>query len=291
MPSRAFILGVGLALLLIVSAASIGLDVKSRSDTASVEHTLEVLQKIADLRLLIRRAESAARGFGTTSDPALITEFHDSVEATGPAFAELIEATRDNPGPARLLEDTKALVARRLAVSGELLALRQAGDTAAVAERIAKAEGRTAMRSIDTNFEEAIAGERKLLEERSQRSGSTGRILLAIDLAGIALILILATVLIRATGRSSRELLNMLSLTRASNEQLEAAVAERTEHLVAAHEELRHSSSVLQSTFRSMAEAVLVIDTKGDVLLSNQAAEKMLRYRPGTKVTKLRALS
>jgi len=291
MPSRAFILGAGLALLLIVSAASIGLDVKSRSDTASVEHTLEVLQKIADLRLLIRRAESAARGFATTSDPAFIKEFHDSSEATVPAFADLIEATRDNPGPARLFEETKALVARRLAVSGELLELRRAGDAEAVAAMIAKAQGRTAMRAIDANFDKAIAGERKLLEERSQRSGSTGRILLAIDLAGIALILILATVLIRATGRSSRELLNMLSLTRASNEQLEAAVAERTEHLVAAHEELRHSSSVLQSTFRSMAEAVLVIDTRGEVLLSNPAAERMLRYRPGMNVTRLRAQS
>jgi len=181
MPSQRIILGIGLAILLLIGAASIGLDVKSRSDTASVEHTLEVLQKIADLRLLIRRAESAARGFATTSDPAFIKEFHDSSEATVPAFADLIEATRDNPGPARLFEETKALVARRLAVSGELLELRRAGDAEAVAAMIAKAQGRTAMRAIDANFDKAIAGERKLLEERSQRSGSTGRILLAID--------------------------------------------------------------------------------------------------------------
>jgi PAS domain S-box-containing protein len=40
-----------------------------------------------------------------------------------------------------------------------------------------------------------------------------------------------------------------------------------------------------------MAEAVLVIDAGGEVVLSNPAAEKMLRYRPGMNVTKLRALS
>ena len=40
-----------------------------------------------------------------------------------------------------------------------------------------------------------------------------------------------------------------------------------------------------------MAEAVLVIDTKGEVLLSNPAADKMLRYRPGMTVELLRSLS
>ena len=51
------------------------------------------------------------------------------------------------------------------------------------------------------------------------------------------------------------------------------------------------SSSVMESTFRSMAEAVLVIDSKGEVLLSNPAAEKMLRYRHGMNIVKLRSLS
>ena len=91
--------------------------------------------------------------------------------------------------------------------------------------------------------------------------------------------------------RSRRELQDSLSATKATNEALEAAVAERTEHLVAAHEELRHSAAVLHSTFHSMAEAVLVIDTKGEMLLSNPAAEKMLRYRPGMTVELLRSLS
>ena len=54
MPSQRLILGTGLAILLVISAASIGLDVKSRSDAASVDHTLGVLKKFADMRLLLR---------------------------------------------------------------------------------------------------------------------------------------------------------------------------------------------------------------------------------------------
>ena len=126
---------------------------------------------------------------------------------------------------------------------------------------------------------------------RRAESETNGTFLLAIDLAGVALILILAIVLTLSARRSRRELQDSLSATQATNEALEAAVAERTEHLVAAHDELRLSAAVLRSTFHSMAEAVLVIDTKGEILLSNPAAEKMLRYRPGMTVELLRSLS
>ena len=60
-PTQRVILGAGLAILLIITAASIGLDVKSRSDTAWVSRTVQVQKKISDLRVLMRRAESAAR--------------------------------------------------------------------------------------------------------------------------------------------------------------------------------------------------------------------------------------
>src|SRR5262249_31054242 len=82
-----------------------------------------------------------------------------------------------------------------------------------------------------------------------------------------------------------------LETSQAANQSLEAGIAERTAHLVAANEQIRHSTSVLQSTFNSMAEAVLVIDTRGAIVLSNPAAERMLRFRSGMNVENLRALS
>jgi len=61
MPSQRIILGIGLAILLIIGAASIGLDFKSRSDNATVDRALGILPKLSDLRPQLRRAESAAR--------------------------------------------------------------------------------------------------------------------------------------------------------------------------------------------------------------------------------------
>src|SRR5712672_412675 len=290
MPSQRIILGIGLAILLVIGAASIGLDLKSRADTASVDHALEVLKRISDLRPMLRSAESAARGFAVTGDPDFVREHREASSAFLSAFEDL-QGTVTTPIEVQLLDETRALVARQIAISNELVRLQNAGDRAGIAALMARPEGRTVTAEIGASLVKVTAEERRLLTLRRAESETNGRIFLATDLAGVVLILVLATVLTLSTRRSSRELEKSLTASKATNEVLEAAVAERTEHLVKAHEDLRHSTEVMQSTFHSMAEAVLVIDTKGRVLLSNPAAERMLRYRPGMTVELLRSLS
>jgi PAS domain S-box-containing protein len=289
MPSQRFILATGFAVLLIISAASIGLDVKSRSDAAWVDHTRAVLTKISDLRLLVGSAESAARGFALTNDPNFVTEYRNSFDRVAPAFTELKQATRDNHDQTGLLESSEALVGRRLAVTSEMLRLQAAGDRAGIAALTARAEGRAVMETVGANFDRLVAEEERLLRIRTADSRRTSIGLLGIDLAGALLILMLATVLMREARRANRQLESSLRASEAANETLEAAVADRTRHLLAAHEELRHSASVLQSTFNSIAEAVIVIDRKGGIILSNPAAERLLHYRQGMTVDQLRA--
>jgi PAS domain S-box-containing protein len=153
----------------------------------------------------------------------------------------------------------------------------------------AKGEGRALMETVGANFDRLAATEERLLADRSAESKFTGRILLAIDLAGVALVLMIAVILIRETRRANRQLERSLSVVKAANLSLEAAIVDRTEHLLATHEELRHSASVLQSTFNSIAEAVIVIDSTGAIILSNPAAERLLHYQAGMTVDELRA--
>src|SRR5258708_3067865 len=201
MQTQRMALGMGFAVLALISAASIALDVKSRSDAAWVDHTLGALKKISDMRLLIHRAESAARGFVLMNDPNLVNEFRDSHDRIAPAFAELVEATKDNPAQTRLLEASEPLIARRLAVSSELVRLQAAGDSGGIAALTARAEGRAVMETVDANLDKLAAKEEELLAVRSAPSQLTGRILLSIDLAGVALILMLAAILIRGARR------------------------------------------------------------------------------------------
>ena len=209
MPSQRIILGIGLAILLVIGAASIGLDLKSQPDTVWVDRALSVLAKISDMRPLLRRAESAARGYAITGDPEFAGEYRETSARILPALDALIDAVTDNPGEKRLIEDTKALVARQIAVNGELIRLRDAGDTAGISALV-KQEDRAKTAAIANNLEKAVAEERRLLADRRAESEVIGRSLLAIDLAGVALILILAIALTVSSRRSRRELQELL---------------------------------------------------------------------------------
>ncbi|HEY0851489.1 MAG TPA: ATP-binding protein [Bradyrhizobium sp.] len=288
MLSQRFILGMGLTILLVISGTSIGLHTKSRRDSIETDRTVAVLKQYADLKVQVRAAEAATRGFALTGDVGFADEFRQAREAIAPGFAALLGAI-DDPAQRSLLEQTNALVQRRLALSDEAIRLRSASQSAEASQKVA--EARDMAQTIAANLDRMQAEQRARLARQSADSRLTGRILLIAQLCGVALILLLAGFLIREAGRWRRQLSDSLEAGRAAAQSLEASVAERSEHLIAAHEELRRSSSVMESAFRSMAEAVLVIDCNGEVMLSNPAAEKMLRYRSGMNVVKLRALA
>lgn len=290
-PTQRVILGAGLAILLIITAASIALDFKSRSDAAWVNQAVQVQKKISDLRVLLRRAESAARGYELYRSAGFSDEFQAVRARIGPALAELKRDVRDHPDQVALLEGTEPLALRRIEIAAAAMRLRTENDQAGIAALNGKAEGRGLMDTVMRNLDHLSAEEERLLTARSQDSRRTGIVLLGIDVAGAVLILLLVALVMRESRRTTVALQSTLTETTAAKQALEAAVAERTEHLVAAHDELRLSVNVLQSTFRSMAEAVLVIDAEGTVLLSNPAAERMLLHRAGMNLRNLRALS
>src|SRR3954463_11444374 len=111
MPSQRIILGSGLAILLLIGAASVGLDLKSRSDMDSLDRANEVLRRISDLRPLLRSAESAARGFALTGDPEFVKEFQGSSDAILPRLEDVIKTAKASASPrdTQLLEETRTL--------------------------------------------------------------------------------------------------------------------------------------------------------------------------------------
>src|ERR1700688_2230957 len=104
MPSLLAFIVIVLAILLSISAASIGLDVKSRNDAAAVGQTLGMLRKFADIQLLLRRSESAARGFALSKDDYFIREYRNASAGIPAAFDDLIAEFADHPDEKPVLE-------------------------------------------------------------------------------------------------------------------------------------------------------------------------------------------
>ena len=278
---RRVAIGLGLGTLLAVGSASVALDLKSRDDAALVDHTMEVLQKSSDLRLLLRQVESASRAFALTADDRFVAEFQDARQRVPAALADLLHAVNDNAAQVTRLTSIDEVVKRRLDLSGRLIQLRAANNQAALDNLLAGGPGRAAMATITATLDAFNAEERRLLAARTETSQRTGAWLLMIDLAGVGVLLLIAAYLIRRAYMSDRTLRSSLSRSQATAMSLEAQALQQRGELAVAYDELRRSSAILENTFNSMAEGVLVVDPDGTIVLSNPAVGDFLGTQTG----------
>ncbi|MGC2779694.1 MAG: CHASE3 domain-containing protein [Bradyrhizobium sp.] len=274
-------IGLGLGSLLAIGAASTALDIKARGDTARVEHTMEVLEKSSDLRVLLRQAESASRGYALSGADRFVAEFRDTSARIPAALADLGQSVSDNPAQSERLGSIGEVVKRRIELADELIRSHAANDRAGRDALAAAATGPAAMAAIIETLNGFTEEERRLLALRAETSQRTGSWLLAIDLAGVALLLLIAGVLIRRAYRSDRALRTSLTRSRAAASSLEAHALEQRGHLADAHVELSGWSAILETTFNSMAEGVLVVDPDGTIVLSNHAIGHFLGTQLG----------
>src|SRR3954463_12227153 len=185
-------IGLGLGTLLAVGAASATLDIKARSDTVWVEHTMEVLEKTSELRVLLRQAEAASRGFLLTGADRFVTEFQETSSQVPAAWAELLQVVGENAEQSERLKSIDGVVQQRVELAGELIRRYAANDRTGLQALGKSAVGLQAMATINKVLDAFTEQERRLLADRAATSRQTGSWLLTIDLAGIGMLLLIA---------------------------------------------------------------------------------------------------
>ncbi|WP_315755642.1 MULTISPECIES: CHASE3 domain-containing protein [unclassified Bradyrhizobium] len=275
------VIRLGLGTLLAIGAASTGLDIKARNDTALVEHTMEVLEKSSELRVLLRQAEAASRGFALSGADRFITELRETSGLIPAAWADLQGLVRDNSSQRERLRSIDGIVQRRIQLAGELIRRHAANDRDGLQALAASAAGPAAMTTINRALDAFTDDERRLLADRATISRRTGSWLLAIDLAGVGLLLLMSAYLVRRAHLSDRALRSSLTRSQETATSLEAQAMQQRGDLAAAYDELRRFSAILTNTFNSMAEGVLVVDSEGTIMLSNQAVGRFLGTNVG----------
>jgi signal transduction histidine kinase/CHASE3 domain sensor protein len=274
-----FLLAVGFVALMAISVASIGLAANRQGDADRVARTLARKNELATLLANFRRAESTERAYLLTGEPAFLKGFRAAVENTMPGWERARRMSGESAEQRQALDNLEPLLRRKLDELQDSIRLYQSGDLTGALENFRTGEVRELTGKIREALQQLDETESRQLAVRSEQAARTDLELIAVELVGVALIVVLAIVSIVTVRRSTRERESAMRLLEHANVGLESMVAERTQHLRAATEEANRIADILNNTFMSMADAVMVADTAGRITLSNPAAERLMGPR------------
>jgi signal transduction histidine kinase/CHASE3 domain sensor protein len=279
------VLALGFVALMLISVASIGLGANRQFDADREEQSLAIKADLETLLSSFRRAESTERAYLLTADDGYRSRYLEASEEVMPLFERARQATLDNYGQRETMIRLGSVLHRKLEQLHESVTLYQAGDQQGALRPFRSGESHVLTMAIRASVAELERLEGDQFALRFAETRRTDMWLLAVDLVGVALVIGLAAISIAMVRRSTREREAAMRSLALANMSLETTVAERTEHLQAATEEAGRTADILNGTFTSLADAVIVVDRDGVVTLSNPAADRLLGPREaiGTK--------
>ena len=249
--SQPILLALAFVVLLAVSALDIWFTKRSEFDAKQIEHSLEVRNKLANLRLLLRRSESRQRGYLLTNDARYLSDYQDDIETIATALDELAATTSDNPRQRDSFEALRPTVDAKLDEMRETLSRQQSGDVAGALALLRTDRGRALMEELSTTLYRMEGEQQRLLSRRIANSDISKRWLLVITITGTVVILVLAAASVLLLRRSLEEQRDAYRALDAANQGLESKVAERTTRLREANEEIQRFAYIVSHDLRS----------------------------------------
>jgi signal transduction histidine kinase len=245
------LLAVGFLTLIALSLASIWLHERAQEDAerAITAHALEA--KLVSLLLNLRRAESSQRGYLVSGDTQFLLTHGPAIDAMLTALAEIEAALANNSMQREAFALLKPQVIEELDELRETIRRYETGDTAGAVALFKAGAGHQYMENISAIVERMQEeGERQLALESAQLQQTT-RIVLVAELSGTALIVVVALISFLLSRRLIRLMQTAQQELRDNNAALESRVAERTQYLLDANNEIQSFASIVSHDLRS----------------------------------------
>jgi signal transduction histidine kinase len=248
---QVLLLAAGVVVLTVISAGSVYLVNQAREDARWVVHTVEVENQVSLVQLQLRRAESAQRGYLSTSLADFQTDFEEAASKLAPALTRLSQLTSDNPLQRRLLQEIVPLATQRIDEFRGTIELAQAQRLNDAATIVREGNGRNAMKHIDDLAGQMRAEEDRLFVERTTNADRSQTLAASLTGIGSGLVVVLAGISIFLVRRSSRARDDAEGRLRDNNLNLEATVDERTADLREANDEIQRFAYIVSHDLRS----------------------------------------
>lgn len=245
------LLGIGFALLVGISAATVYLVDRAATDTRRLTQTLSVEDKLSNVLLSVRRAESSQRGYLFTDDPKYLAEFYEAEPEARQLVEELRTLTRDHPARQATLDEITRHLEAKFKEMGETVNLNQRGDSIGARRLVLSDQGRAITESLRKVIDTAIIDEARLAADRTAQSQQTNRLLLYVTLFGAALIVLIGAASVMLVQRTARQRETARAELESTNANLERIVEFRTADLTEANEEIQRFAYIVSHDLRS----------------------------------------
>src|SRR5579872_416703 len=258
-------IGFALAILAVVGIVSYRSVTKLEDSARWVAHTHEILGTIETLKASIEDAKSSQRGYIISGSDDYLRSYASAKQNVLKMLAEVRRLSSDNPSQQERLNALAPLIDARMALLERTIAVRTAQGFDPASSIFRATPGKRLNEEIEKVLSNIEQEEYTLLKERDAAQKSNVRT--------TELVIFLGSLLAFSIVPIAAVLINREIEKRA---EAERRLVAKTEELAASERESQRKSQILQSVLDSMGDGVAVADEKGNFILYNVAAEKIL---------------